>query len=347
MTDPCVGATRPAAAITRRGLISASAALPMVAVLRRQAAAAEFTLRFANGQEPSHPVNVRAAEAIKRIADKTAGAVAIRQFPNAQLGADPDLLAQLRAGGVDLINMGSDVLTTLVPVEAILNLGYAFTSYDQVWKAMDGSLGSYLAQQIAGVGLRQIGRSWDNGFRQITTTPHPITDPASLRGFKIRVPPAPMLTSLFRGLGASPTPVNFNELYSALQTHLVDGEENALPIIATAKLYEVQKYLSLTNHSWSAYLILANTARMKRLPQKYQDIIVQEFDQSAIAERADIQHLGSTLAAELKGKGMTVNTTVPGPFRTILVQSGYYKEWRGRFGEKAWSSLESAVGPLG
>ena len=333
--------------LPRRGLIAATAALPLAAILHRSADAAQFTLKFADGQEPAHPVNVRARQAIEKIATATSGAVQIKLFPNSELGADPDVLTQLRSGGVDMINMGSDVLATLVPAEAMLNLGFAFANYGQVWKAMDGGLGTYLAGRIAAVGLRQIGRSWDNGFRQITASTHPITTPASLYGFKIRVPPAPMLTSLFHALGASPTPVNFNELYSALQTHLVDGEENALPIVATAKLYEVQKYCTMTNHSWGGYLILANAARFKRMPQKYQDIITQAFDEAGLAERQDIAALSASLSKELAGKGMVFNEAPSAPFRAALLKTSYYRGWKAKFGAKPWKLLEDAVGPLG
>ncbi len=332
--------------LTRRSALVAGAALPLVAVLRRPANAAQFSLKMGDGQEPNHPVNVRARAAIAKIAKETSGAVEIKLFPNAQLGADPDLITQLRNGGVDFINMGSDVLTTLVPACAMLNLGFVFSDYGQVWKAMDGKLGAFIGGRIERVGLLQIGRSWDNGFRQITSATHPITTPESLHGFKIRVPPAPMLTSLFTALGASPTPVNFNELYSALQTHLVDGEENALPIIATAKLYEVQKYCSMTNHSWDAYLIVANKARFGQMPKKFQEIVTAAFDEGGTGERADIASLSISLKKELMDKGMIFNDTQAGPFHAALLKSPYYGQWKQKFGAEQWKLLEDVVGHL-
>ena len=103
------------------------------------------------------------------------------------------------------------------------------------------------------IGFYCLDKGYDHGFRQITTRTKPITSPDDLRGFKIRLPVAPYLISLFRHLGASPTAINFNEVYSALQTGIVDGQENPLVLIDTAKLYEVQKYCSLTNHVWSGF----------------------------------------------------------------------------------------------
>lgn len=332
--------------VSRRRLLIAGAALPMAAVITRRAYAASFSLKLADGMNPNHPVNLRVAQAAKAIEEKTDGAIRLRIFPNAELGSDPNILTQARSGGVDFVCMGSDVLTTLVPSMGILNLGFAFANYDQVWKAMDGKLGAYLAAETSKVGLTQVGRSWDNGFRQITTATRPITSPESLAGFKIRVPPAPMLTSLFQALGASPTPVDFNELYSALQTHLVDGEENALPVIATAKLYEVQKYCSLTNHSWDAYLMLANTAKLEKLPAKYRDVITQEFNKAALEERQDIVDLNASIKKQLADK-LTFNTTSQVPFREKLLKTSYYNSWRAKFGDQAWSLLEDVVGKIG
>ena len=105
---------------------------------------------------------------------------------------------------------------------------------------------------------------WDNGFRQVTTRPKPINSPDDLRDFKLRVPVSPMLLSVFKSLGASPVSINFNELYSALQTRIVDGQENALPLISTAKLYEVEKYCSLTKPCLGRLLAASQPAELGR-----------------------------------------------------------------------------------
>ena len=127
-------------------------------------------------------------------------------------------------------------------------MGFAFNDYPSVWKAMDGDLGAYIRGQIAKANIVAMDKIWDNGFRQITSSTKPIAAPADLKGFKIRVPVSPLWTSMFKALDASPASINFAEVYSALQTKIVDGQENPLAIISTAKLFEVQKYCSLTNH---------------------------------------------------------------------------------------------------
>ena len=333
--------------LSRRVVLAAGASIPLVSILSRRGDAAEFTLKFATGQDPSHPVNKRAREAIDRIKEATGGRVEINLFPANQLGSDTDLLGQIRNGAVDYLNIGSSVLATLVPAVGIVNTGFAFSSYDEVWKAMDGDLGKFVKAEVENVGVLQVCKSWDNGFRQLTSSTREIKTPDDLKGFKMRVPAAPILTGLFQALGAGPTPINFNEVYSALQTKVVEGQENPLAIIATAKLYEVQKYCSLTSHVWDAYLILGNRRSFQRLPADAQDIVTRELNKAADAERADIAALSKSLRDELAGKGLQFVEVDKAAFRASLAKTSFYKDWRQKFGDKGWTLLEQAVGRLG
>ena len=331
---------------TRRALLASAASVPLVAIISRRGEAAEFTYKFATGQDPTHPVNVRAAEALARIREASGGRVDMKLFPANQLGSDTDLLSQVRNGGVEFFNLATSILNTLVPAAGLLSIGFAFTDTDAVVKAIDGPLGKYLADQIAKVGLVSVTPLWSNGFRQITSSTRDIVAPADLHGFKIRVPPAPILTSLFQALGASPTPINFNELYSALQTKVVEGQENPLPIIATTKLYEVQKSLSLTSHVWDGYQILGNRRAWAKLPQDLKDIVGRELAASGQQERADIVRLSASLRQDLAAKGLAVHEVDRGKFRDGLKGTGYYKEWKAKFGDEAWGLLEATTGAL-
>src|SRR5215471_6885435 len=322
------------------GIVAASAAL----MPRRARAAAEFTYKLATGQDPTHPVNLRAAEALGRIKETTKGRVEISLFPANQLGSDTDLLSQVRSGGVEFFNLSTSILSTLVPAAGILNTGFAFPDYDAVWKAVDGDLGTYIRAQIGKAGLVTPSRCWDNGFRQVTSSSKPIKSPDDLKGFKIRVPPAPMLTSLFKALDASPSPINFNELYSSLQTKVVEGQENPLPIIATTRLYEVQKYCSMTGHVWDGYWILGNRKAWERLPEDVRAVISRELDKSAADQRADIAKLSVSLKADLASKGIVFNDVDRNAFRDALRKTTFYKEWKGKYGDEAWAKLEGFTG---
>jgi tripartite ATP-independent transporter DctP family solute receptor len=320
--------------------------LPLCSIRSRPASAAEFAFKLATGQDPSHPVNKRSQEAIDRIREASGGRLEIRLFPANQLGSDTDLLGQVRNGGVEFFNQSAAVLATLVPAAGLLNVGFAFSSSEQVYGALDGSLGKYLQGQIEKVGLLTASPCWANGFREITSSTKEIRAPDDLAGFKIRVPASPILTSLFQALGAGPTPINFNELYSALQTKLVEGQENPLPIIATAKLNEVQQYCSMTNHVWDGYWILANRRAFQRLPKDVQDIAVREFTKAGRDERADIAQLTNTLREELSGKGLKFIDPDRDAFRKKLKTTSFYKDWRAKFGDEAWKLLEDVSGPL-
>jgi len=334
--------------ISRRRLIAAGAGLAASAALplpRRAEAAAEFRYKLATGQDPTHPVNVRAQEALNRIREASKGRLEITLFPANQLGSDTDLLSQLRSGAVEFFNQSGSVLATFVPVVGIFNTGFAFPDYDTVWKAVDGDLGTYVRAQAAR-GIVIPSRTWDNGFRQITSSTRPIKEPGDLDGFKIRVPSAPMLTSLFKALDAGPTPINFNELYTALQTKVVEGQENPLPIIATTRLYEVQKYCSLTGHVWDGYWILGNRRAWERLPEDLRAIVTREFDKSALDERADIEKLSTSLRKELATKGLTFNEVQKSAFREALGKTSFYKDWKSKYGAEAWGLLEKFTGKL-
>jgi tripartite ATP-independent transporter DctP family solute receptor len=332
--------------INRRTMLAGSAALPLFSILSRQASAAEFTFKLATGQDPTHPVNLRAQEAIDRIREATDGRLEIRLFPANQLGSDTDLLSQVRSGGVELFNLSSSILATLVPAAGIVNTGFAFPDYETVWKAMDGDLGGYVRAQIGKAGLMTASRIWDNGFRQITSSTREIREPGDLRGFKIRVPPAPALTSLFRALEAGPAPINFNELYSSLQTKVVEGQENPLPIISTTKLYEVQKYCSMTSHVWDGYWILANRRAWGRLPDPVRTVAEREFDRAAVDERADIARLSTSLRQDLTQKGLQFNDVNRDLFRDALRKTSFYGDWKSKYGDEAWSHLEQISGKL-
>ncbi|GLI23919.1 MULTISPECIES: TRAP transporter substrate-binding protein [Xanthobacter] len=333
--------------LTRRHVLAAGAALPLFSILTRRGEAAEFTYKYATGQDPTHPVNKRAQEALDRIREATSGRVEIKLFPANQLGSDTDLLAQVRSGGVEFFNLSTSILATLVPVSGIVNTGFAFPDYATVWKAVDGDLGKYIRTQIEKTGLVAPAKFWDNGFRQITSSTREIRTPQDLNGFKIRVPPAPMLTSVFKSLNAGATPINFNELYSALQTKVVEGQENPLAIIASTRLYEVQKSCSMTGHVWDGYVILGNRRAWGTLPEDVRAVVTRELDKSAVDQRADIASLNQSLRADLTAKGITFIDVDRELFRKALASTPFYGEWKAKYGDEAWGLLEAAVGKLG
>ena len=332
--------------VDRRALLRALPAVTALVAAPRIARAAEFEFKYGHNLPVTHPLHIRAQEAVERVARETNGRVRIEIFPNNQLGGDTDMLSQVRSGGITLFTPSALVIATLVPVAAINAVGFAFADYNQVWAAMDGKLGAFIRAAIAKSNLFAFEKMWDNGFRQITTGTKPITAASDMDGLKIRVPVSPLSVSMFKALGASPASLQFSEVYSALQTHIVDAQENPLPIIQVAKLYEVQKNCTLSNHIWDGYWFIANGRAWRGLPPDLQNIVHAAFNEAGEKQRADIKGLNETVVADLKAKGLQFNSPAPDSFRNKLRDAGFYGEWKGRFGAEAWELLESAVGKL-
>ena len=333
--------------LSRRSLLAAAGAGAAVLPFGKAFAdKAEFTYKYANNLPATHPMNVRAREMADAIRAETQGRVDIQVFPNNQLGSDTDMLSQLRSGGIEFFTLSGLILSTLVPASSISGIGFAFANYDAVWKAMDGDLGAYIRGQIAKAGLVPMDRIWDNGFRQITSSTRPIATAADLKGFKIRVPVSPLWTSMFKAFDAAPASINFGEVYSALQTKVVEGEENPLAVISTAKLYEVQKYCSLTNHMWDGFWFLANRRAWERLPKDLQAIVARHINAAGLQERADVAELNAGLQKDLASKGLVFNQPRTQEFREHLQKAGFYAEWKGKYGDEAWGILEASCGKL-
>ena len=336
------------ARITRREFaVRTGAAVAGFAILGSRARAAQFTYKYSNNLPVSHPMNIRAKEMAEAIRKDSDGRLEIQIFPSNQLGGDTDVLSQLRAGAVQFQTLAPLILANLVPVASVNGVGFAWKSYREVWPAMDGELGAFVREQIAKAKLHAFEKIWDNGFRQITSSTRPILSPADLKGFKIRVPVSPMWTSLFNALGASPVSINFSETYAALQTKVAEGQENPLAIIETAKLFEVQKYLTMTNHMWDGFWFLANADAWSKLPPDLQAIVTKRVNEAALAMRADVAALNDQLAKTLAAKGMSIATPDTEPFRDQLRKAGFYAEWKKKFGDQAWALLEKYAGKLG
>ena len=332
--------------ITRRNLIAGAGALALpIGIAFAQKA--EFTLKYGNNLPVSHPMNVRAAEMATKINAESKGRMAFEVYPNNQLGNDTDMLSQVRSGALDFFTLSPLILGTLVPAAQISGVGFAFKDYSQVWAAMDGDLGAHVRKQIDGASsVFAFEKIWDNGYRQITTGTKPVNQPEDLKGMKIRIPPSPFWVSMFKAFEAAPATINFAEVYSSLQTKVVDAQENPLAIISTAKLNEVQKYCSITNHMWDGFWFLGNKKSFERLPADLRAIVASNVNAAGLKQRDDVRQLNDNLLSELKGKGMVINTTNAELFRAKLRAAGFYADWHKKFGDEAWAVLEKYTGKL-
>ncbi|MCB1490577.1 MAG: TRAP transporter substrate-binding protein [Rhodobiaceae bacterium] len=334
--------------LNRRSFIATSGAALATAAIGRPAHAAEFTYKLGHSTPAEHPFSIRLTEVAAEVLEKTGGRMEIQLFPASQLGGDNDLLSQVRSGAVEFFPGAGLILASVLPVTAIDGMGFAFPSYDKVWAAVDGDLGAYVAEQIrTKTNLVPVGRVWDLGYRQITNNVRPVVSADDLNGLKLRVPGAPALVSLFQGLGVAPVSMQFGEVYTALQTGVVDGQENPFATIDAGKFYEVQKYLAQSNHVWNGFWMLANADAWNRLPEDIQDIVNTSFAEKGLLQRADLAELNKGLATTLQSKGMELSTIDTDSFRAKLREAGFYADWREKIGGEAWEILESYAGKLG
>ncbi len=329
----------------RQALLAGSAAASFL-VPTFKANAAEFSLKFGNSVPADHPTNIAAQLAADRIKKESGGRVELNVFPSNQLGADTDMLSQARSGALDFYCSSAPVLGSLIPVVSVSGIGFAFKDYDTLWAALDGDLGAHVRSAIPQAGLIAMDKMWDYGFRQITTTSRPINTAEDLQRLKIRVPVSTLWQSLFKAFGAAPVGINFAELYSALQTRLVEGQENALPLIKISKLYEVQKYCSLTNHMWDGVWILTNKTKWNAMPPAVRELVARNFDLAAIEQRRMIADLNVSAQVELEKAGLIYNKPDTASFRAALTKANFYSEWKGKIGADTWAILEKYAGSL-
>jgi tripartite ATP-independent transporter DctP family solute receptor len=212
---------------------------------------------------------------------------------------------------------------------------------------MDGDLGKVIRDDIASKGVVCLDKIWENGFRDITTSNKPIHNAADLAGLKIRVSPGKIRIDTFQSLGASPSPIAQSELYTSLQTHVVDAQENPLVLINQQKFFEVQKYVSLSEHIWSGYWTLVNEDIWKRMGPGIQAIVSRELGASTLAARNDMTGLNAAVADQLTRRGMKFNTVDKPSFQKKLGDAKYYERWKAEFGTPAWTVLEKYANKLG
>ncbi len=279
--------------LNRRHLLAGSAALlaaPAILSLTRPARAAT-TLTLGHGAAPGNPRTVAAARFAELVAQKTDGRITINVAGSETLGSDSAMLTSLRTGALDLTANSQGPVSALVPEIAVLGLPFLFEDAGKAIATLDGPIGETLAARFEAVGLVSLGY-WNNGIRHLTNSRRAVTTPAEVAGLKIRTPADPMTMDIFETLGASTEQIAFGELYVALQQGVVDGQENPLVNIASSKLFEVNRFISLTAHKWESNPFLMSQIAMARIGG----------DLDAVREAA---REAGTLQRELSEKGAT------------------------------------------
>lgn len=269
----------------------------------------ERTLRFAFQNVKEHPQGQGAQKFADLLGEKSGGKIKVRLFPGGTLGGDVQTVSALQGGTLDITVLNSGILAAQAPDYAMLDFPFLFNNVEEAHAVIDGPVGQKLAAQLDSKGLVGLGY-WDLGFRNLTNSKHPVTRLEDMQGLKIRVIQSPIYLETFSALGANPVPMAFPEVYTGLEQHTIDGQENPFTVIEGNKFYEVQKYLSVTGHIFNPQSLIISQKTWSRLNDDEKAMIraaaaeAQTFQREVTA--ASMDKAKATLAA-----AMTVNEISP------------------------------------
>jgi tripartite ATP-independent transporter DctP family solute receptor len=330
--------------LTRRAFVAGAGSLTVFA---RSARAAEFTFSQYHNQVAESPLHRQLSAMWNDIRSQTGGRVETRVYAqnNNIPGSDPQALRMLVAGEIEFFTLMGGVLDHVVPATSVQDMPFAFRSAEHAHHAMDGPLGAYLRGEMEAHGLHgfAIG-AFDNGMRQISITKRPVAVPADLIGIRMRTPDAPLIADTFRAFGAEPVTVNSADIYAALKSRTVDAQENPLALIELFKLYEVVRYISVTNHIWSGFNELAHLPTWTRLPADITRVIERNVAKYTRLQRQEQTALNARLRTTLAQQGPVFNDVDQAPFKRQLAP--VYAKWKTQLGTRCWSLLEAETGRL-
>ena len=313
----------------------------------RRARAADFSMRQYHNQPVDSPLHKRLTQMWDAVKAETHGRVQVEIFPenNHFKDGDPDPLNLVMSGELEFYTTSGNGLAAIVPAANVQATPFAFRTDAQVYQALDGDIGAYLREELKAKGLYAIPRGcFENGFHQITCSTRPIRTAADLEGLKIRAPGNAAYLEFWKALGAVPVGMNINKMYEALKAGTVEAQEDPLDVAELFHLYEVQKYMSLTNHNWSGYNQIANGKIWQGLPDDVRASIERNTAKFARLQRADTAALNGELRPRLTQQGMIFNDVDVATFRAKL--GPFYANWKKSIGDRAWSLLEAHVGKL-
>ncbi|HSF06961.1 MAG TPA: TRAP transporter substrate-binding protein [Methylomirabilota bacterium] len=274
------------------------------------AAQGKVVIKFSHNQQTITPPH-KAAEMFKQLVEqRTKGYYDVQIFPAQQLGGLRDQVEGTSLGTIELTQQTPPTVSLLVPKVMVLDFPFLWPSEDAMWRVLDGPVGQELLQSLETKGLKGVD-FWSSGFKNITSGRKPIRTPDDLKGMKIRVIPSPLLSAQYEAWGASPTPVDFKELYTALQQGLVDGQENPAGTIVDVKLYEVQKFMTESRHGFLHYIMMFNKKWFDAQPKANQEILVQAVKEAGRWERKAMADRDADAVRRIKQAGLEVTALTP------------------------------------
>ena len=249
--------------------------------------AKSYSIKVGYGTNPGHPIDLASNEFEKQVekeAKELGYDVDVQLFPSSQLGSEKEMIELLQIGALDMCPTTTGPLGLFEPSYLAFDLPFLFLNSEQADRVLDGDVGTKMLSSMEDIGI--VGLAWwENGFRELTNNKRPITKPEDLKGIKLRTMQNDVHIDFFQKMGAAPTPLGFGEIYTSLQSNVIDGQENPLSIIATNKFYEVQPYTTISDHVYSPVPVLYSKALLEDLPKDLQEIVKNAAYDLRIYER--------------------------------------------------------------
>lgn len=270
----------------------------------------ERTIRVSNGVNEDHPVGNGLAKMNACVGEKSGGKIKLQGFWGGALGGDLQATQALRSGTQEMVITSTSPLIGVLPALGVFDLPFLFNDDKEADTILDGEFGTYISDMMPGVGLINLAY-WENGFRNLTNSRHPVAKAEDFSGIKVRVMQNNVFLDTFKTLGSNAVPMAFGEVFTALETHAIDGQENPVVTIDTSKFYEVQDYLSVTRHAYTPFMVLYSKTKWDQLDPEEQGIlkecaIVGRDEQRTVSRAKSEESL-----ARLKEEGMEVNEIDP------------------------------------
>ena len=331
--------------LTRRAVLAGAAG---TTIMVKRGQAADYKFSQYHNQTTSGPLHKNIVAMWDAIRTETNGRVEATVYAeNNKLAAgDPAALKMLIGGEIQFFTLMGGIIGTVVPVAEAQQVPFAFPSARDAHKAIDGPFGRYIGEEMSAKGMHLFPvAGFDNGMRQVTTISRPIVHPDDLAGMKIRVPPGQMIFDTFAAFGAQPVTTPANQIYNALKSGRVEAQENPLAIMEGYKLDEMIRYVSMTNHMWSGFNLMAHLATWQRLPDDIKAVIERNAAIHVRRQRVEQEKVNAGLRDVFSARGIAFNEIEQSVFRSRL--SGVYASWKEKLGSKCWTLLEAETGKLG
>jgi tripartite ATP-independent transporter DctP family solute receptor len=291
-------------AILRAAMLGATLTLATAGALAQDIQ--ERTIKFGHLNHTDHPVSMGVRKFAELLAAKSGGKLKVQEFPSNQLGNELQQQSALQGGVQEMSAPATTSLAGIVKEFGLIDFPFAVANFQQADALLDGPFGQELLKKLPEKGLVSLGY-WDLGFRNVTNSKRPIAKAEDLEGLKLRVIPNPVFLDTFKTFKANPVPMPFAELYGALESKAVDGQENPFAVILSNKFYEVNKYVSATNHVYAANIILVSKKFWDKLSPTEQKIMHDAANEARAYQRQASRAAAAKAVDELKAKGMQYN----------------------------------------